>query len=723
MSTFENFSALFSRHPRKPARRRQQVMSLELLEQRLALSTVSGGNVDNQWPMVKSISLPASKTYGTGSALTFKLNFNEPVNVVGNQSEVSLPVEVGYSMRDARYVSGSGTRSLTFRMDVTANDVDTDGISLGRVNSSAVRDFDFSKNQILDLAGNPANKAIPFINTSRIRVDGTGPVVSGYSSFATKDQKATLQVNFDGPVFVTGKPTVPVTIEGVDRELVYAGGSGTSKLTFAATMPRGTNLSSISFRSSIGQVILLPNGVNLKDPLGNNVTPVGGDFGKTYHDNKGNRVVVIGAHYEKLGSVKQADLDKVFTEERNTFNPSATEAYWKDYVAPVYEPTVNDVDLYRVAYRSTIPEQGNRPTVAYGLVAIPHGATGPLPMVSVQHGTLFLKESAPSQAFSWDKNSTAISNFGMPQKELYGSSYETRLNVAQFAGHGYAVIAPDYFGIGNSVENDSFVVKQSEQQACLDMYNASQELLKTLKLSTSDLFLNGWSQGALVALSFQETLEAKGVKISGVSTAATPANTEMFGSRFVFNPRPYSEVTVPDAAWSIFVHSFSAFALSSYSGKTNAPLELFGGNYEVARKLYMRDFKTPPEFTWEKDIHGAPEPVVIIDGVTFNAEVPKFIAKKYSSDPRAYLSTAFSTLISNAGSGQTRLISDMKMYYGAQDEGYPAAVCTIVDTWQRGTYGKTNIEQVEVPSASHRSTFLTAVYGQLDWFNSKRRKV
>ena len=687
MSTFENFSALFSRHPRKPARRRQQVMSLELLEQRLALSTVSGGNVDNQWPMVKSISLPASKTYGTGSALTFKLNFNEPVNVVGNQSEVSLPVEVGYSMRDARYVSGSGTRSLTFRMDVTANDVDTDGISLGRVNSSAVRDFDFSKNQILDLAGNPANKAIPFINTSRIRVDGTGPVVSGYSNFATKDQKATLQVNFDGPVFVTGKPTVPVTIEGVDRELVYAGGSGTSKLTFAATMPRGTNLSSVSFRSSIGQVILLPNGVNLKDPLGNNVTPVGGDFGKTYHDNKGNRVVVIGAHYEKLGSVKQADLDKVFTEERNTFNPSATEAYWKDYVAPVYEPTVNDVDLYRVAYRSTIPEQGNRPTVAYGLVAIPHGATGPLPMVSVQHGTLFLKESAPSQAFSWDKNSTAISNFGMPQKALYASSYETRLNVAQFAGHGYAVIAPDYFGIGNSVENDSFVVKQSEQQACLDMYNA------------------------------------KGVKISGVSTAATPANTEMFGSRFVFNPRPYSEVTVPDAAWSIFVHSFSAFALSRYSGKTNAPLELFGGNYEVARKLYMRDFKTPPEFTWEKDIHGAPEPVVIIDGVTFNAEVPKFIAKKYSSDPRAYLSTAFSTLISNAGSGQTRLISDMKMYYGAQDEGYPAAVCTIVDTWQRGTYGKTNIEQVEVPSASHRSTFLTAVYGQLDWFNSKRRKV
>jgi len=62
----------------------------------------------------------------------------------------------------------------------------------------------------------------------------------------------------------------------------------------------------------------------------------------------------------------------------------------------------------------------------------------------------------------------------------------------------------------------------------------------------------------------------------------------------------------------------------------------------------------------------------------------------------------------------------MKMYYGEQDEGYAVPVCTIVDTWQRGTYGKKNIEQVPVPSASHRSTFLTAVAGQLGWFNAKR---
>lgn len=37
---------------------------------------------------------------------------------------------------------------------------------------------------------------------------------------------------------------------------------------------------------------------------------------------------------------------------------------WKDYKNPDYPDVANSVDLYRVPYRSTIPEQGNRPTVA-----------------------------------------------------------------------------------------------------------------------------------------------------------------------------------------------------------------------------------------------------------------------------------------------------------------------------------------------------------------------
>jgi hypothetical protein len=699
---------------------------------------------------VRSVSLPAAGTYGTGSALSFKVTFNEPVLVVGDQTAVSLPVEVGYGMREAQYVSGSGTPSLTFRMAVRANDVDADGISLGRVNTSAVRDFDFAENQILDRAGNPASNVIPAVNTSRIRVDATGPVVSGFGGFVTsqtaKAQQVSLRVTFDGPVFVTGKPKVPVTLGGEKRELVYTTGSGTSTLTFAVTLPKTTSVANPAFRGENdlpGEVILLPQGADLKDRLRNSVTTIGSGFGETYYDKYddkgkpiGNRVVVIGAHYERLTAKDdpktQKELNAILNEEVQTFQ--AGEAYaieqgqapfWKDYVTPVYPNVANDVDLYRVAYRSTIPEQGNRPTVAYGIVAIPHGATGPLPLVSYQHGALFLKESVPSQAFSWDKNDTTPFKYGLSKQDFYDSCFETRLNVAQFAGNGYVVIAADYFGVGNSVENDGFFVKGSHQQACVDMYAAAQKLLAQQNVQVSQLFLNGWSQGGVVTLAFQEALEAKGVKISGVSTASAASNTEMFINRFIFNARPYSVVeesplNVPDGAWVVFIPQFASFSLGGYSGKTNTPLELLGGNYEISRKFYMREFISPPSFSFEKDVRGEIGPVMTLDGVTVDAEVSKFIDQKFARDPLAFARSTFASLFRDVGVGKTRLDSDMLMYYGSADEASPDSIATIIATWQRGTYGKTNLEQISVPFASHHGTFLTAVAGQLGWFNAKR---
>jgi len=757
MVRFLRLTGMPSRRPREAAvRRRSRTLTVESLEPRLALAAnpyLFGSPVDSgdtSAPVVRSVSLPAAGTYGTGSGLSFKVTFNEPVLVVGDQTAVSLPVEVGYGMRQAQYVSGSGTSSLTFRMTVTSNDVDTDGISLGRVNTSAIRDFDFAENQVLDRAGNAASNVIPAVNTSRIRVDATGPVVSGFGGFVTrqtvKGQQVSLRVTFDGPVFVSGKPRVPVTLGGEPRELVYAAGSGTSTLTFAVTLPKTTSVASPAFRGENdlpGEVILLPQGANLKDRLGNSVTAIGSGFGETYYDRydtegkpTGNRVVVIGTHYEKLTAKAPkttAELNAILNEEVQTFQ--AGEAYaieqgqapfWKNYVTPVYPNVVNDVDLYRVAYRSTIPEQGNRPTVAYGIVAIPHGTTGPLPLVSYQHGALFLKESVPSQAFSWDKNDTKPFKYGLSKQDFYDSCFETRLNVAQFAGNGYVVMAADYFGVGNSVENDGFFVKGSHQRACVDMYAAVQKLLAQQNVQVSQLFLNGWSQGGVVTLGFQEALEAEGVKISGVSTASAASNTEMFINRFIFDARPYSVVeksplNVPDGAWVAFIPQFASFSLGGYSGKTNTPLELLGGNYEISRKFYMREFISPPSFSFETNVRGEIGPVMTLDGVTADAEVSRFIAQKFARDPRAFARSTFASLFRDVGVGKTRLESDMLMYYGSADEASPDSIATIIATWQRGTYGKTNLDQISVPFASHHGTFLTAVAGQLGWFNSKRK--
>jgi hypothetical protein len=727
---------LFRRGPRHAAPRlrasqRQHAASLRLesLESRLALAGLVG-LPDTIAPVVRSVTLPPAATYGGGIQLLFKVNFSEPVRLTGDRSTITLPVEVGFAMREARYVAGSGTQSLTFRLNVAAHDVDTDGISLGRVNAAAIRDFDFNKAsaapRILDRAGNPASNVIPALNASGIRVDATGPVVASYGGFATSAvygrQQVSLKVTFDGPVFVKGKPTVPVTIGGQDTSLRYASGTGTKTLTFAVTLPRRASPANPVFRGEnglAGEVILLPAGADLKDRFGNSVTAVGGSFGKTF-THSGSRVVVMGTHFEKLGTVSQDDLNTILNDEQQGFLQDGNADYWKDYAPPVFAPAMNDVDLYRVAYRSTIPEQGSRPTVAYGLLAIPTGATGKLPLVSYQHGELLLKESAPSQAFSWDKTEdTTPVRYGLTQKQLYDSGYETRLNVAQFAGHGYAVIAADSFGLGNSIELNSFLAKQSGQQACLDMHAASQKLMASLELTTDKLFLNGWSTGGIATLAFQEALEARGVKIAGVSPSAAPSDMEMFVSRMIFNPRPYSTTTVPDGPWGVAIPQAAAFSLGAYGGKPGAALELFGGNYDFARTFFMREFRTLPEFTFRTVVGGDPTPVMTMDGVTRPAEPAKFIAQKFVQNPHAYATTAFAGLIRDTGAGKTRLDSDMRTYYGLADEVIPESVATILDAWQGDTFGKTNIEQFPVASASHRGTLLSAANGQLKWFDSQ----
>jgi hypothetical protein len=58
-------------------------------------------------------------------------------------------------------------------------------------------------------------------------------------------------------------------------------------------------------------------------------------------------------------------------------------------VSATYSPARNAVRLYRVTYSSVVPERGNKPIVATGLIAIPETTGTNFPMVSYQHGTVY----------------------------------------------------------------------------------------------------------------------------------------------------------------------------------------------------------------------------------------------------------------------------------------------------------------------------------------------
>jgi hypothetical protein len=105
-----------------------------------------------------------------------------------------------------------------------------------------------------------------------------------------------------------------------------------------------------------------------------------------------------------------------------------------------YPPAENAVKLYKVLYNTVVPEDNNRVVQVSGLIALPSENPAQLPLVSYQHGTVFSRSEVPSSI---------------------EESMETRMIIARFAGHGYAVIAADYIGKGISKEPDSWLVRES----------------------------------------------------------------------------------------------------------------------------------------------------------------------------------------------------------------------------------------------------------------------
>ena len=663
-------------------------------------------------PLVESIILPNDGIYGVAEPLLFSLRFNS--NVFVGQTTPQLPVEIGYRMRHADYLGGTGTNILNFALNVTPGDLDSDGISLGVVDSiTGLRDFDFASS-VLDVWGNQVGDFIPFFNTNNILVDAKGPEIVSYSDLTLQhngiESQVVLEINFDQNVHVSGVPLVPVQFGSTPAFLTYKLGSGSKSLMFAATVPESMGISDIGFRKLTGQVIYLPEAANIKDQLGNSIELLGSNYNQILIED-GNKVVVLGAHYEYLETIKREALDQYMEDQKAWYlngalidpkkpvEPSNIKSYLRDYEIPPFTPAANDVDLYRIGFRSSIPEQ-NRFVTAYGIAGIPKTSSESLPVVSWEHQTSFSKKYAASQAFSYK-----LSDFE------YGQTLSTRLKIAHYAGQGYAVISADQFGLGNSTENYAYQVKKSNQQASFDLYSKSLDLIKSLGKSSSDLFLAGWSGGGVTVMGFLEALESKGIKVQGASVAAGPWDQVMLMNSAIFTPRDGSDGNTPDASWLNFLLIYTAFSLSGYNEKASIAEDVLGKYYEAARKLYTGEYKEQKP--------SADQLGILVDGQYLPNQVGKILPEKYTSDPEAFTKSPYAQLLREASSGNIPLSSDVMMVYGGQDELMSPKLAAILFERQSIGFGKENISLNIVDSANHRAAFLSMMDDSLDWFNAK----
>ena len=88
------------------------------------------------------------------------------------------------------------------------------------------------------------------------------------------------------------------------------------------------------------------------------------------------KAVSTGVRYTHLGDYSVERLNRILTTEVAAFSSFKVQ----------YPQAANAVSLYKVQYTTVIPELGNKPTLASGLVAVPQTAQKKLPVVSYQHG-------------------------------------------------------------------------------------------------------------------------------------------------------------------------------------------------------------------------------------------------------------------------------------------------------------------------------------------------
>lgn len=97
-----------------------------------------------------------------------------------------------------------------------------------------------------------------------------------------------------------------------------------------------------------------------------------------------------GTPVDQSAHVAAGRLDQLVARNYPDFNVPA--------VLPAFDPARlvrHDVELHRLVAPLVIPETGESVTVS-GLLALPVGVTGPIPVVTWQHGTVLTFDGVPS---------------------------------------------------------------------------------------------------------------------------------------------------------------------------------------------------------------------------------------------------------------------------------------------------------------------------------------
>ncbi len=360
--------------------------------------------------------------------------------------------------------------------------------------------------------------------------------------------------------------------------------------------------------------------------------------------------------YRYLGKYSVERLNKILTSELAEFSDFAVK----------YPAAENAVKLYKVIYKTVIPEDNNRPVTVSGLIAVPEVAPKKLNIVSYQHGTVFSRDEVPS---------------------FIEKSAETRLAVARFAGSGSVVIAPDYIGKGISGEPDGWLVRECTVQACFDMLFAARSVLADMSVTPGELFLSGWSQGSFSTLAFLKRLEENGIPVRAAAVASSPNDIYLCVNRWIHVPSKL------DVDWLVGAAALLVGAYEHYYKLPGLSYEAIKPEYrQAACDLYFN------RITWTEAQKKLP------------AKVKDLFQEEFVKQFSLGTSRFASRMLDNV-SFRWRFKTPVFYYYGTLDEVVTPYMVRLPVEYQKTLGGAPATAVFAGDNANHRGTF---VYGLSD---------
>ncbi|GAA4636751.1 alpha/beta fold hydrolase [Actinoallomurus vinaceus] len=225
--------------------------------------------------------------------------------------------------------------------------------------------------------------------------------------------------------------------------------------------------------------------------------------------------------------------------------------------AKIASPVQNGVDAYRVLYRTVNTRGGSTP--ASGLLVLPGDSARRLRLVAYEHGRLTARRTAPS----------------------VDATQPDRARAIMFAAAGYAVVAPDYLGLGKGVGRHPYEHVSSELNASVDLLRAARTVARRQHRTLDPkVLVTGFSQGGPAAMALGEKLQAGKVPHFGPAAVAP-----------VSGPFDLEHVQVPAELDGRLAQRQAVFDLAYWLASTRRIYHLYRRPAEAFQEPYASSVK------------------------------------------------------------------------------------------------------------------------------------